>query len=314
MFMKERETQSEPIDLMSRLESLENDFPSLDPTQKDSEPAKIGYLVKNTFIDELADYPALRSWSLEEFLLERRTKSAPNTAPNSGVMQRLESLEEEPSVPNQFPATPEMSQRGTAFENLESLEEEQEEAPPEDESFGMIQFPSASPAFPGAAFSVHENGSFHQQQDEQFSVPMSQAMCNMNLFSDRSTLAPSDVDATFQTLAPSDIDGTFHDTMSYPIEQQDASYPTEQCDNRGGPVVVVELDSVLGKWSVGSSGHHFGRCKPCAFFWKTGCKDGQACQFCHSCPGDEKKKRSKQKQAWRRAIKATRVSLRYGLF
>merc|ERR1719428_822217 len=102
--------------------------------------------------------------------------------------------------------------------------------------------------------------------------------------------------------------------LVYSAEQQDAPFPHEQHDMSEEPTVVVELESVLGKWSVGSSGHHFGRCKPCAFFWKSGCKDGQACQFCHSCPGDEKKKRTKQKQAWRRAVKATRATLRYGLF
>merc|ERR550514_2294722 len=53
---------------MSRLESLDNDFPNLDPAEKDTDPAKIGYLIKNTFIDGIADHPASRQWSLEEFL------------------------------------------------------------------------------------------------------------------------------------------------------------------------------------------------------------------------------------------------------
>jgi len=290
------------------LESLDNDFPSLDLTGKDSEPAKIEYLVKNTFIDGHTDYPALRSWSLEEFLLERRTKSAPNTAPNSGVMQRLESLEEEPSVePDRYPATPDLSQCGTILENLEYLEEEQEESPPEDDAFGMVRFPASAMPFPTKPNEFHgliqQHQEFHglmqQQQDEVFAMPM----CNMTLFSDRSTMAPSDVDPTLHDMTH---------MRSHSGERFDGSFPLEQQENQ--PIVVVELDSVLDKWSVGSSGHHFGRCKPCAFFWKTGCKDGQACQFCHTCPLDEKKKRTKQKQAWRRAVKATRATLRYGLF
>merc|ERR1711907_379880 len=113
-------------------------------------------------------------------------------------------------------------------------------------------------------------------------------------------------------MAPSDGDRTPNDVMPYPIEQQDAPFLMEQQEKCQEPVVVVELDSVLGKWSVGSTGHHFGRCKPCAFFWKSGCNDGQACSFCHNCPPDEKKRRTKQKQAWRKAVKVTRASLRYG--
>merc|ERR1719235_2473131 len=106
--------------------------------------------------------------------------------------------------------------------------------------------------------------------------------------------------------------------MPHRMEQTDTSfYVNLQEDGDEVPgerSVVIDLNSVLGKWSVGSTGHHFGRCKPCAFFWKEGCKDGQACQFCHSCPLDEKKNRKKQKLEWRRAMKATRTALRYGLF
>jgi hypothetical protein len=288
MFVKERETQSEPIDLMSRLESLDSDFPKLDSAEKDSDPAKIEYLIKNTFIDGLADHPAIRSRSLEEFLMERRCKSAPNTAPNSGVMQRLESLEEEPcAVPEQFPATP---------ENLESLQEE--DSPCEDElSEGpMIHLPSPLqfPIMPGAAFH-----SMAQYQDESSPMPA----CSGNSFSGRSTMAPSDCDSAI------------HDVMPPLLEQQHAFLEHQDCDqDQGDRVITIDLESVLGKWSVGSTGHHFGRCKPCAFFWKSGCEAGQACQFCHTCPPDEKKKRTKQKLAWRKTIKAARTSLRYGLF
>eukprot|EP00746_Dinoflagellata_sp_MGD_P162898 gnl/MRDRNA2_/MRDRNA2_90646_c0_seq1.p1 gnl/MRDRNA2_/MRDRNA2_90646_c0~~gnl/MRDRNA2_/MRDRNA2_90646_c0_seq1.p1 ORF type:complete len:359 (+),score=76.16 gnl/MRDRNA2_/MRDRNA2_90646_c0_seq1:76-1077(+) len=304
MFVKERETQSEPIDLMSRLESLDSDFPKLDSTEKDSDPAKIEYLIKNTFIDGLADHPATRSFSLEEFLMERRCKSAPNTAPNSGIMQRLESLEEEPcSVPDHFPATPDLC-RGGALE-LEPLDEED---PAVDDCCAMvpqegpmIQLPSPLqfPMMPGAAFQ-----GIIQYQDEAAPMPA----CSGNVFSDRSTMAPSECDFSPHDVVPHLTEQI--DTACY-LEQQDEYDDSEVPGERA---VVIELESVLGKWSVGSTGHHFGRCKPCAFFWKSGCQAGQACQFCHTCPPDEKKKRTKNKLAWRKAMKAARTSLRYGLF
>lgn len=49
-----------------------------------------------------------------------------------------------------------------------------------------------------------------------------------------------------------------------------------------------------GLATVGSAGHHFGTCKPCAFFHTKGCEGGFDCKFCHLCPLGEKKRRRKQ--------------------
>jgi hypothetical protein len=307
MFMKERETQSEPIDLLSRLESLESEFSTLDPSQKDSDSAKIEYLVKNTFIDAPADYPALRSRSLEEFL-ERHAKSCPT----SGISQEpLFSLEEEPALEEEtcaapdrileFPTTPSPRCRGTHLDSLESLEEVEYESPPEDEAMvrfipSMMQNP---PIMPGRAFV----GLAQQHEDEPCAM-YTDNFTHIGCYSDRSTMAPSDGDPSL------------YDSPQFPMERPDAQamdYQEPQ-DNVGERTVVVELSSMLDNWSVGSTGHHFGRCKPCAFFWKDGCKDGKACQFCHTCPPHEKKRRTKDKLQWRRALKATRTTLRYGLF
>jgi hypothetical protein len=52
-----------------------------------------------------------------------------------------------------------------------------------------------------------------------------------------------------------------------------------------GPEIDVEH-------SVGSSKHHEGKCKPCAFYHKPrGCESGLSCTFCHICPPGEKKRR-----------------------
>mmetsp|Transcript_9708 Transcript_9708/g.30130 ORF Transcript_9708/g.30130 Transcript_9708/m.30130 type:complete len:129 (+) Transcript_9708:857-1243(+) len=58
--------------------------------------------------------------------------------------------------------------------------------------------------------------------------------------------------------------------------------------------------------SVGSGGHHMGRCKPCAFVSQKGCTSGAECKFCHLCEPGEKKKRQKEKRAHFSAIRQSR--------
>eukprot|EP00929_Paragymnodinium_shiwhaense_P030254 TRINITY_DN17168_c0_g1_i1.p1 TRINITY_DN17168_c0_g1~~TRINITY_DN17168_c0_g1_i1.p1 ORF type:complete len:361 (-),score=35.93 TRINITY_DN17168_c0_g1_i1:250-1242(-) len=43
--------------------------------------------------------------------------------------------------------------------------------------------------------------------------------------------------------------------------------------------------SDAGRWSLGSSDHMSGKCRPCAHFWRvTGCSVGELCTRCHLCP------------------------------
>jgi hypothetical protein len=80
------------------------------------------------------------------------------------------------------------------------------------------------------------------------------------------------------------------------------------------PVQVLRLADMLAEPqmgsdempNVGSLGHEIGRCKPCAFIHTKGCADGVDCKFCHLCEPGEKKKRSKEKLAFRREIRAQR--------
>lgn len=48
--------------------------------------------------------------------------------------------------------------------------------------------------------------------------------------------------------------------------------------------------------SIGSRGHNAGECKPCAFMYAKGCKNGALCAFCHLCDRTEKKRRQKAKK------------------
>eukprot|EP00415_Alexandrium_ostenfeldii_P000541 UN0541 len=43
--------------------------------------------------------------------------------------------------------------------------------------------------------------------------------------------------------------------------------------------------------TTGSAGHHYGTCKPCAFFHRKGCFNGVDCRFCHLCGPRERKAR-----------------------
>lgn len=87
--------------------------------------------------------------------------------------------------------------------------------------------------------------------------------------------------------------------------------PTESDDTQ--PVVQLQLSGLLSQSelgspelpTVGSAGHSIKRCKPCAFRWKEpGCLNGVQCQFCHLCETGEKKRRSKEKRAHRRSVRA----------
>jgi len=57
--------------------------------------------------------------------------------------------------------------------------------------------------------------------------------------------------------------------------------------------------------TVGSRGHWFGTCRPCAFMSR-GCSGGVACSFCHLCDPSEKKRRRKEKKTFLRGLRRWR--------
>jgi len=61
-------------------------------------------------------------------------------------------------------------------------------------------------------------------------------------------------------------------------------------------------------FSTGSTLHHCGDCKPCAWYWKpNGCATEGECQYCHLCPPGELKKRKHAKVAMLRQQKALAI-------
>jgi len=57
-----------------------------------------------------------------------------------------------------------------------------------------------------------------------------------------------------------------------------------------------------GGYSQGSIAHRLGKCKPCAFMYKEGCRSGMDCPYCHLCPPGEKQRRKRVMRAMQRTV------------
>jgi hypothetical protein len=88
-----------------------------------------------------------------------------------------------------------------------------------------------------------------------------------------------------------------------PVGLSDDEGERECYPDQSGTLRISLTDS-LGLWSVGSVGHEYGNCKPCAFLWKDplqpGCQNGRDCTFCHLCPPGEVKRRKTDKKIVRK--------------
>jgi len=66
----------------------------------------------------------------------------------------------------------------------------------------------------------------------------------------------------------------------------------------------------LERAAAGYRRHEVGQCKPCAFVFKDGCRNGVDCKFCHLCGPGEKKRRKKERASARRAKTAAAAAAR----
>uniref|UniRef100_A0A7S1Q7W5 C3H1-type domain-containing protein n=1 Tax=Alexandrium catenella TaxID=2925 RepID=A0A7S1Q7W5_ALECA len=83
----------------------------------------------------------------------------------------------------------------------------------------------------------------------------------------------------------SDSEGVFSELCS--------SMPFKDASRELGAPLVGSPDVP----TMGSAGHWYGTCKPCAFAFK-GCQNGAACLFCHLClPGEKQRRRKMSKMA-----------------
>jgi len=91
----------------------------------------------------------------------------------------------------------------------------------------------------------------------------------------------------------------FDDQVYLTTMPNDNGYDFDDTMDKSG-TLKINLTYSLGMWSIGSSKHATGDCKPCGFLWKKGCHKAQNCQFCHLCGSDEVKKRKRDKITARR--------------
>jgi len=73
---------------------------------------------------------------------------------------------------------------------------------------------------------------------------------------------------------------------------------SEKGDSRATSPMMSASFVEQATFSTGSSLHHSGGCKPCAWYWKPdGCANERECRYCHLCLPGELKKRKRDKIA-----------------
>lgn len=92
-------------------------------------------------------------------------------------------------------------------------------------------------------------------------------------------------------LFPPVLAPTAHGAVSQVPPPPPAQAPSLQTEAMFG---VAELGSP-DLPTMGSGGHRYGSCKPCAFVHTKGCGNGVQCQFCHLCSPGEKKRRQRER-------------------
>jgi len=95
--------------------------------------------------------------------------------------------------------------------------------------------------------------------------------------------------------------------FSYMEQMQPPGYWMQQMQYPTAPPAEVEqawsqtwVPPAPTKQSAGSALHRQGRCKPCAFMYKDGCRNGADCPYCHRCPPGEKQRRKRVMRSMQR--------------
>lgn len=84
---------------------------------------------------------------------------------------------------------------------------------------------------------------------------------------------------------------------------QQMQYPTAppaQAEQAWSQTWLPPLPPAQTADSAGSALHRQGRCKPCAFMYKDGCRSGAECPYCHLCPPGEKQRRKRVMRSMQR--------------
>lgn len=238
-------------------------------------------IVKNTFLDT----PAERSDSLDEFRMERQVASCPAT-------------------------------RDHTMDTPRSLLQDRCAEQPFADSNAQLHSPWQSPGQSPRDFS--RNGDAGQDVGLStdafsggFSAPSQDSMLVAN---DQMLLSSASVHGwacawQFPVFDEAPSAGFESPNVSHWRSSMKASTATHASPSAEDPGVVMKLnlssifESELGAADMegsdlqngGPAPHASGECKPCVFFHKDGCRQGDECSFCHLCRPEERKKRRWQK-------------------
>jgi len=256
-----------------------------------AEPMKIEYPVAKTFIQ----YPALRNPSLEAFFKDREAQSCP-----ASRMASIDEVDEAAEATDAAWAPNDIS--SSFFAASKEAEYTVKNT--------FIDLPAWEPLR-----NLSLEGFFHERElqscpatrvhslDDSLEIDVEKQTGDVEHPALRSISLEEylrDLEVKYQNMEEYDEISTKANT------EEDTAPPTPEIlsDSEEEAKPVISLSSSLGLWSVGSAGHSYGNCKPCAFLWKyaSGCQSGTNCEFCHLCPAGEKKRRKKDKLVRRKMM------------
>lgn len=241
------------------------------------------FTIKNTFIGANVGRPS----SLEDFFLDRLTQSCPASGislPTSGI-----------SLPPGLEDLVEPEEAAARFVAIEA--ERRREA----EALGTFHS-AATFGQPRSQFEVFPDTPFQSGAPE-FLPPAPQPGLQMpwefNQYAAPGHPAPTLVQAPpLPILLDSLLASQSKQTPHFNVQL------SELCQPPAPPTQIPQLNEALPVPeagspecpTIGSRGHFYGECKPCAFLYTRGCTNGASCSFCHLCEPGEKKRRAKEKR------------------
>jgi len=250
-------------------------------TDSDYPPALI---VKNTFLGTKVQRPA----SLDGFLEERLIQSCP--ASGIGLPPGLEDLVTPEDAAARLVAAEAVLRRKAETEGM--AESQVLPQPVDCLPTGLLdeplnfEAPEFLPALPQQTPQWHVNG-----QPPSFHMPL------------QAPQQPVTLDL-MQALSSS-IQAEACQPQAFQPQPFDIQFAAPACSAYPAQISEPELGSPDFP-TVGSQGHRFGNCKPCAFLYTKGCGNGVLCSFCHLCDPGEKKRRAKESRAARRGTASSR--------
>lgn len=263
-------------------------------------------VVRNTFIDIDVGRPA----SLEGFLHEREVRSCPCSRAESfddfGLSQGfLRFLENEHETHMAAPAQPWDQLATLNMDEFATLSDALPQIPNSSEMMPVVVRNTFIDAPVGRPVSLDDF--FHERDIRSCPVSRVVSIDNVGALS-----SPEGILSLTTKASPAGAMGLVGCADLLPAFALETNLPSDCLGESAPPfksqVPVLSLASALAEHEVsfqqlstlGSSGHGYGVCKPCAFVHTKGCGNGVQCPFCHLCAPDERKRRKQEKKEVRK--------------